>query len=324
MKKLFDEIIENFNYIGVGELSEKGYPIFEFRIPSAKAENLAPYGAYQQALFGHSHSDGFYTTQLVFYSDDEKIVNQLQTMIKEKETKKKYDSNLDNFKDFFNSHKDCFIDLKKNPIKKLSYWETKIYQELGNPKTYQKIQKDMDIGVCYLIRDEKLYTFRIPTQWGSAGNPALKGYYTKPINTQEEMNKHREVVNKLFDAGKLKYEVMLTGILAKECIDNIQKQEAKLPNEYEYEQICILENYAKLQKYPVKKSMDSKGNQQIILTTHYGVVEVSVGKTEKKSLVVSYEDNKNVKMNLSEFVDKFYYDKTKEKVNDLVKKFKAK
>lgn len=324
MKKLFDEIIENFNYISIGERSDQGYPIFEFRIPSAKAENLAPYGAYHQALFGHSHNDGFYTTQLVFYSEDEKIVNQLQEMIKEKETTKKYDSNLDNFKKFLNTHKDCFVDLKKNPINKLSYWDAKIYKELSDPKTYQKIQQEMDVGVCYLIRDEKLYTFRIPTQWVSAGNPALKGYYTKPINTKEDMDKHREVVNKLFDAGKLKYEVMLTGKLAKPCIDNIQEQEAKLPNEYEYEQICILKNYAKLQKYPVENSVDTKGNQKVTLTTHYGVVDVIVGKTEKKPLLVSDSENQNVKMDLTDFVNKFYYDKTKDKVNDLVKKFKAK
>lgn len=324
MKKLFDEIIENFNYIKVGDTSEQGYPIFEFRIPSSKAENLAPYGAYQQALFGHSSDNGFYTTQLVFYSNDEKIVNELQKMIKDKETKNKYDPNLDNFKEFFNKHKDCFVDLNKNPINTLSYWDAKIYQDLGDPKTYQKIQQEMDIGVCYLIRDEKLYTFRIPTQWVSAGNPALKGYYTKPINTKEQMDKHRDIVNKLFDAGKLEHEVMLVGKVAKECIDNIQAQEAKLPNEYEYEQIAILENYAKLQKYPVKKSMDEKGNQKVTLTTHYGIVDVLVGKTENKPLVVSYEDNKNVKMNLADFVDKFYYDKNKEKVNNLVKKFKAK
>lgn len=324
MRKLFDEIIENFNYITVANRSEQGYPIFEFKVPSKKAENLAPYGAYKQALFGHNSNDGFYVTQLVFYSEDDKIVNQLQKMIKEKETSKKYDPNLDNFKAFLNENKDCFVDLNKNPIKTLTYWDSKIYQELSNPKTYQKIQKDMDVGVCYLIRDEKLYTFRIPTQWVSAGNPALKGYYTKPINTIEEMDKHRDVVNKLFDAGKLKHEVMLTGKLAKACIDNIQAQEAKLPNEYEYEQISILENYAKLQKYPVKTSVDQKGNQQVTLTTHYGVVDVIVGKTDKKPLVVSYEDNKNVKMDLADFVDKFYYDKNKEKVNNLVKKFKAK
>lgn len=322
MKKFFEEIIENFNYIQQSGLSSKGLPFFEFRIPSNKAENLAPYGAYKQSLFGHSHNDGFYVTQFVFYSDDEKIVNQLQKMIKEKETTKKYDNNLDNFKSFFNNHKNCFVDIEKNPIEQLSYWDSKIYKELSNPTTYQKIQKEMDVGVCYLIRDNKLYTFRTPTQWVSAGNPALKGYYTKPITTKEDMDKHRARVNELFDLGKLKHEVMLTGNLAKACIDNINAQEAKLPNKYEYEQICILENYAKLQKYPIKKSVDKTGKQIVILTTHYGVVDTIIAATENKPLLVSYNDKKNVKMDIADFVDKFYYDKNKDKVNDLVKKFK--
>jgi hypothetical protein len=324
MSDIFEYILENFHSIKDSKVSHTGYPIFQFGIPQSKAKAVAEYGSYYTALFGNGGGNGFYTTQIVFYSEKDEVVNKFNEFILAKPNKKDIETHVNNLKAFLKEHKDCFVDINKNPIKELDYWEARMYYELSEPKRYQEIQQKLENGVCYLIKENNLYTFRIHTRENYGANPALKGYYTKPINTQEDLAKHTKAVNKLFDAGKIEYEVMLTGRTAKACIDNITTENAKLPNQYEYEQICILDNYAKLQKYPIETSQDKNGKHKVTLTTHYGVVNVLVGEKEDNPLLVSYDKNKNIKMDLADFVDKFYYDKTKDKVNELVKKFKAK
>lgn len=322
MNTIINHIIENFSSIKTSQLSKQGYPIFQFGIPHTKIQEIADYCSHYTNLFGHG-GNGYYTTQIVFYSENDDVITTLNEFISIPKNKRNSERNKNNLQTFLKEHLPCFIDIEKTPLEELEYLDAKIYTELSDPKRYQEIQQKLDVGVCYLIRDEQLYTFRIPTQWVSPGNPALEGYYTKPIDTQEELARHMKAVNKLFDAGKLTYEVMLSGRMAKACIDNINNENAKLPNEYEYEQISILKSYAQLQKYPIETSIDKNGKHKVVLTTHYGIVDVLVGKKDKELLLVSYDDKKNMKMNLADFVDHFYYDNTKDKVIELVKKFKA-
>lgn len=322
MKNNIENIIRHFGAIKKKAFSNEGYGVYEFEIARSNLDHFADKEIYSStALFGHSGTQ-FYVNDFAFYAENEDTVKKFNTLVSNKQKNKA--NATEKLLDFVNEHKECFIDTKLNPIKTLDYWESNMYRDLSDPKKYQEMQQKMDIGVCHLIRHGKVYTFRIPTQQVSPGNYALKGYYTKPINTKEDLAKHMSVVNKLFDQDKLEYEVMLTGVIAKECIDNIVAQQAKLPNNYEYEQICILKKYAKIQDYPIEFSINKNGKHTATMTTNDSVVQAQLGVSEDNPLIVSYDDKKNIKMDLAQFVEQFYYDKTKDKINELVKKVKMK
>lgn len=212
--------------------------------------------------------------------------------------------------------------MKKNPVKKMNYDEARIFHGLGEPENYHRILKELDIGVCYLIDKDRLITFRTTEQNGH-NNKALDKYYAKPIHTQETLAQCTKVVDTLFLQGKIEPDVILKGRIAKICIHNIEKENKKLPNNYEYEQICILKQYAKILNYTTKVFLEKNTHKVSIDTksTIEGIVDIIVAKNENESLTVSYKNNENVSMTLEELVDRFYYDKNRDKVNKLITKF---
>lgn len=325
MSQIFDEIINKMVSLQPASTSETGHSIFQFEIPKNNLGNLKEHGSYYTVLSdwfnNKGHINQFLVDKFVFYSEKQEVVNELKSLIENRNKKK---ANANEFlMDFYKNNKKSFIDTAAKPIKTLSYDDARIFKNLGNPEKYPKVLSELDIGVCHLIQQDKLFTFRTPDQNGYK-NKALKKYYNKPVATQDMLAEYAIIIDKLFAEGKIEPDVVLSGNLAKICIDNITAENKKLPNNYEYEQICILKQYAKIQGYTTNVSLKNNGHQVSMNTksTIEGTVEIIVAKNENESLTVSYKDNENVNMTLEELVDRFYYDKNRDKVNKLVTTFK--
>lgn len=318
MKINYDDFISKVIDMQTTEQSDKGLWIYQFIIDKnllSNADKKNPLYEYENSVYTKH-----FIHNTVFCSEDIEITKYLHSLTRMTNRKTNHKAEL--IQNFLHEHKDCFV--KFHDVKEFSYWEGNMLHVFSDPKRYKEILTTLEVGVCHLIIDDKFLTFRLPSQNYDRENLALKSYYKKPINTQEEVTQYADIVKKLYIAGKLVPEVTLTGKAAKSCIDNINSVIPTLPNNYEYEQISILKKYAQMQDYEIVTSIDKNNIHKIKMDTPKGLVNIKLSKNEHEPLSISYDKKRNIKISLPDFIEQFYYDKTKDKVKDLVKNFKIK
>lgn len=322
MKINYDDFISKVIDMQTTETSDKGLWMYTFIID----KNLLSNEDKKNPLFECTGSIGneIFISDIVFCSENLDTTRQLHSLTKI--TNRNNHNNNNNkaelIQNFLHEHTDCFV--KFHDVKQFSYWEENMLHVFSDQKRYQDILKSLDVGVCHLVLDDKFLTFRLPSQNYDRDNLALKSYYKKPIHTQEEVAQYGDIVKKLYNAGKLVPEVTLTGNAAKLCIDNINSVIPILPNNYEFEQMSILKKYAQIQDYEIVTSVDKNNIHTIKMDTPKGNVNIKLPKKDDELLSISYDKKRNIKISLTDFIDQFYYDKTKDKINNLVKKFKIK
>ena len=288
--------IPNFTEVRAVTTSKHGYPLFDFFVPRGS---------------GYVGASG-----IAFYSENESLVNEFSELCDDIDNRDFKDKTK--FQNFFNKHPDTLVEYNEisRTIGVMDQGESLAFGHLTGEKSRKETLKAGYYGALHLIIEEEVLIFR--------DKPLIQGDLNEPKN----FTATQEALQKKYQEGKIKPEVIFKGIAARQIIDSLGATPVYKMTPHAKELHAILEefsnvigNYTKVAMLSEKK-LDSfvlmtQDNEPIIIehATPKKYIVWQNNNEEKETVIKEYT---NLADTLKDIVDKI----TENKIQKFLKRKK--
>lgn len=293
--------IKNFKELKSVAIGSNGYPIYDL------FQTVYPDNGHGDKLSGYVGSTG-----IMFYSEDEKLLNELDE-VSEMDSVEEYQKFFKkNIKNLYNSS-----ELREVNISELRHEESFAYGHLCTPEAIKKTFSGQYYGVAHLDMGNELLIFR---QGEINGHFSISKYN---LNELEDYKKVRGMILDLYNDNKIKPEARITGKPYENVKLALSKLDLNSVSEYQKNIALLLIDFKNEMRVFELSFDNTNDNYQATIKNNNLKFSFVIPKDKKDNYVLKQENSEDKRhKDIASVLDEVYSISKKQEINKFISKIK--